>query len=67
MKKLVLIFTLFICNHAFTQNLKGSVIDDKTGLGIPFAKIYCLETKNGATSDSNGNWSIENIIRIQMN
>ena len=62
----ILIITLFILPFGYAQTLKGEVINKITGLGIPFAKIYCLETQNGATSDSNGNWIIENMIRNQM-
>ena len=66
MKKLFLALILFISFNGNAQNLKGSVTDLETGIGIPYAKIYCLETQNGATADSNGNWQFNNIINNQM-
>ena len=66
MKKLFLALILFISYNGNAQNLKGSVTDFETSIGIPYAKIYCLETQNGATADSNGNWQLNNVINNQM-
>ena len=66
LKKLFLALILFISFNGNAQNLKGFVTDFETGIGIPYAKIYCLETQNGATADSNGNWQFNNIINNQM-
>ncbi len=66
MNKLFLALILFISFNGNAQNIKGSVTDLETGIGIPYAKIYCLETQNGATADSNGNWQFNNIINNQM-
>ena len=66
MKKLFLALILFISYNGNAQNLKGSVTDLETSIGIPYAKIYCLETQNGATADSNGNWQLNNVINNQM-
>jgi iron complex outermembrane recepter protein len=66
LKKIFLALILFISFNANAQNLKGTVTDFETGNGIPYAKIYCLETQNGATADSNGNWQFNNIINNQM-
>ncbi|MDG2343088.1 MAG: TonB-dependent receptor [Flavobacteriales bacterium] len=66
MKKLFLALILFISFNGNAQNLKGSITDFETGSGIPYAKIYCLETQNGATADSNGNWQLNNVINNQM-
>ncbi len=66
MKKLFLALILFISNNGNAQNIKGSVTDLETSIGIPYAKIYCLETQNGATADSNGNWQLNNVINNQM-
>lgn len=66
MKKLFLALILFISFNGNAQNLKGFVTDFETGIGIPYAKIYCLETQNGATADSNGNWQFNNIINNKM-
>ncbi len=60
------ILTLFFFYYGNAQNIKGSVLELNTGLGLPFAKIYCLETQNGATADSNGNWQLNNVINNQM-
>tara|TARA_B100001778_G_scaffold291013_1_gene260817 strand:+ start:104 stop:2356 length:2253 start_codon:yes stop_codon:yes gene_type:complete len=66
LKKLFLALILFISYNGNAQNLKGSVTDFETSIGIPYAKIYCLETQNGATADSNGNWQLNNVINNQM-
>ena len=66
MKNLVLISTLFLSIFGNTQQLNGVVLDAETATGIPFAKIYCLETQNGATADSNGNWQMSNVVNNQM-
>ena len=65
-KALLLISILFILFSAKAQSLKGKVIDFETGFGIPFAKIYCLETQNGSNADSSGAWQLDNIIDNQM-
>ena len=62
MKNLVLISTLFLSTFGNTQQLNGVVLDAETATGIPFANIYCLETQNGATADSNGNSQISNVV-----
>jgi iron complex outermembrane recepter protein len=66
LKKLLLVLIVFISFNGNAQNLKGSVLNLETGQGLPFAKIYCLETQNGATADSNGIWHLNNVINNQM-
>ena len=61
-----LILSLCITQITFAQALSGKVIDLETGMGIPFAKVYCLETQNGANADSLGNWQLNNVIKNQM-
>ena len=39
---------------------------NNTGDGVPFAKIYCLETQNGSKADSSGTWQLDNIVDNQM-
>jgi iron complex outermembrane receptor protein len=66
LKKLFLSLILLISFNSNAQNLKGSVLNQETGQGLPFAKIYCLETQNGATADSNGVWYLNNVIDNKM-
>ncbi|MDG2369187.1 MAG: TonB-dependent receptor [Flavobacteriales bacterium] len=63
---LFIFFTLFVIHCGNAQNIKGSILDLNSGEGLPFAKIYCIETQNGAIADSNGNWELENVINNQM-
>ncbi len=63
---LFIFFTLFVFHYGNAQNIKGSILDLNSGEGLPFAKIYCIETQNGAIADSNGNWELENVINNQM-
>ena len=66
-KRINLLFLLlisFLLGHS--QFVNGKVIDNETGLGIPFSKIYCLETENGVQSDSSGKWQLKNVIYNQM-
>lgn len=65
-KTLFLLCSLFILFSVKSQSLKGKVLDFETGSGIPFAKIYCLETQNGSDTDSLGAWELDNIIDNQM-
>ena len=65
-KSLFLLTSLFILFSIKAQSLKGKVLDFETGSGIPFAKIYCLETQNGSNADSSGSWQLDNIIYNQM-
>ncbi len=63
---LFIFFTLFVFHYGNAQNIKGSILDLNSCEGLPFAKIYCIETQNGAIADSNGNWELENVINNQM-
>tara|TARA_X000000950_G_scaffold21695_1_gene23380 strand:+ start:646 stop:2883 length:2238 start_codon:yes stop_codon:yes gene_type:complete len=66
-KRINLLFLLlisFLLGHS--QFVNGKVIDNETGLGIPFSKIYCLETENGVQADSSGKWQLKNVIYNQM-
>jgi iron complex outermembrane receptor protein len=49
-----------------SQILKGKVVDNNTGDGVPFAELFCLETQNGTISDSEGNWELENMVNFQI-
>ena len=66
MKNKFAILLVFLCQLGHSQILKGKVVDNNTGDGVPFAKIYCLETQNGSNADSSGTWQLDNIIYNQM-
>jgi len=59
---------LFLVSVSFghSQFINGKVLDSESGIGIPFAKIYCIELQNGAIADSNGYWQLENTIDFQI-
>ena len=65
-KTLFLLTLLLVVVSVKTQSINGKVTDIETGKGIPFSKIYCLETQNGANADSLGNWQLDNVIKNQM-
>ena len=66
MKNKFAILLAFLCQLGHSQILKGKVVDNNTGNGVPFAKIYCLETQNGSKADSSGSWQLDNIVDNQM-
>ena len=66
MKNKFAILLVFLCQLGHSQILKGKVVDNNTGNGVPFAKIYCLETQNGSKADSSGSWQLDNIVDNQM-
>ena len=66
MKNKFAILLAFLCQLGHSQILKGKVVDNNTGDGVPFAKIYCLETQNGSKADSSGTWQLDNIVDNQM-
>lgn len=57
MKKTILI--LLLCTltiKTFAQNLQGKVIDEATGLGIPFVSVGIVGTNNASVSNENGDF-----------
>ena len=66
MRNCITVLLVFCFQLGFSQIIKGKVIDKETGLGIPFAEIFCLETQNGTVSDLKGNWELENIVNFQI-
>ena len=66
MKKVIFLLAALITYNFSAQQIIGTVTDMDSGDGIPFAKIYCLETQNGTTADSIGNWRLNNVIDNQM-
>ncbi|MDG1797669.1 MAG: TonB-dependent receptor [Flavobacteriales bacterium] len=61
-----LILFLVSISIGHSQFINGKVLDSESGIGIPFAKIYCVELQNGVTADSNGYWQLENTIDFQI-
>ena len=66
MKNKFVILLVFLCQLGHGQILKGKVVDNNTGDGVPFAELFCLETQNGTISDSEGNWELENMVNFQI-
>jgi hypothetical protein len=72
MKKNIFILLLFLISsiQLFSQgNVKGKVIDGKTREVLPYVSVVIVNTKKGATSDENGDFTIPNsplgYIKIQ--
>ena len=59
------IFFLLVAMYSFEcasqNNLKGKISNFTTAEGLPGATIYINDLKKGTTSDSIGNYIIENI------
>ena len=66
MKNKFVILLVFLCQLGHSQILKGKVVDNNKGDGVPFAELFCLETQNGTISDSEGNWELENMVNFQI-
>ena len=60
-KKILFFVILITSSSLFSQSstITGLIIDDASGLGIPFATIQIKDTDKGTTSDVNGKFSIE--------
>ncbi|MEL6558746.1 MAG: carboxypeptidase-like regulatory domain-containing protein [Bacteroidota bacterium] len=60
--KILTILTLFLLT-IYTLNaqnfITGKVVDKSTGEPLPYANIYINNSKKGATSDRNGNFTID--------
>ena len=65
-KSIVIILLFFLYQFGQAQIVEGRVLDDKTGLGLPFAKVYCIEMQNGTVADSSGYWQLDNAVVHQM-
>ena len=66
LKTLTFLLPFLACLQFQAQSIFGKVLDKKTESGIPYAKIYCLETQNGVIADSTGKWQLDNMINNQM-
>ena len=63
MRKILFLIFLFISIFGFSQNaqIKGKVVDAKTGETIPGANVYLEGTTIGGITDFDGNFNITNI------
>ena len=61
-----IVLLIFFSQFGFSQVIKGKVVDQSSGAGVPFAEIFCLETQNGTVSDIEGNWELENVVNFQI-
>lgn len=60
MKKYLICFLLFeLVVKVHAQNLQGKVIDEVSGLGIPFASVGVLGTNNVTVSNENGEFILK--------
>ena len=58
-KKLILVFVLFsMASSLQAGNIKGRVIDGKTGKPLAGANVIVLNTNKGSASDMNGEFKI---------
>lgn len=55
---LIIILTLIISINAYSQCIKGKIIDTK-GEPIPYATIYSADVSKGTTSNINGDYQLE--------
>ena len=56
---LFLLFFYGMITSTFAQNLKAKVIDAKSGLAIPFAKVVLVELSKGTLSDEDGSFEFD--------
>ncbi len=62
--KFILSATFFLClsitgSYAQSTRVRGRVIDDLTGEGIPYAGVYFKNSNTGVTTDTDGWFAIE--------
>ena len=68
MKK-TLLFCLIIAANTFGQSrIKGTIVDIKTDEVLPFANVYISNTTKGTQTDTDGNFTLNNIIpgKVQL-
>ncbi len=65
MKNILIAFFLLFPSILFAQNnlksLTGIIVDAQTYEPLPFANIIVLETNFGTTSNTNGEFKIDNV------
>lgn len=59
----LLAFIFIASAPANGQSIQGTVIDEETKKGIPFAKIYFVDLDEGVLADSTGLWTFEKSVR----
>jgi len=65
-RNLTFILLLILSQSLLAQSIKGRVVDSEAQIGIPYAKVFCIETQNGTITDSLGYWEINNMISNKM-
>ena len=58
MKKIIILFYLFLSTTTFCQVLTGKIIDSQ-GIEIPFVTIRIENTSYGTVSNAGGNYQLE--------
>ena len=66
LRNCLIVILIFYFKFGYSQIIKGKVVDNNSGYGIAFAKVFCLETQNGTVSDVDGNWELENQVNFQI-
>lgn len=65
MKNRLIIIICFLCFHSFSQTIKGVVLDAKTQQPIESAAVYFDNTTIGTSTNSNGEFEIEENLGIR--
>lgn len=55
---IIILLIVIFSNSAFTQGIKGTVIDSENKKGIALAEIFVLDSQHKAITDSDGNYSL---------
>ena len=65
LKKLLTLITLYLMTvpmlYAQTGSITGTVIDSKSGEGLPGANVAITEINRGASTDADGRYTITNV------
>ncbi len=60
MRKIILLFLLIsFCTSAYSQIVKGRILDQKTGSSIGFASVYFNGTLVGTLANQNGYFELD--------
>ncbi|GJQ33626.1 MAG: hypothetical protein HBSAPP04_24650 [Ignavibacteriaceae bacterium] len=60
--KRFLVFVLFLplwVVSAQTVSIKGQIVDERDGTPLPFATVRVVSSKEGATSNRDGNYELQ--------
>ena len=56
-----LLFSLSLFAQQGTQSIRGTVIDNASNVPLPFVNVFIQNTNDGTTTDSLGNFTMQNI------